>query len=373
MPDWKMFSSDDHVDLPFLPGDLWQKRVPAAYRDRAPRLVETATDLHWEMDGALLGSPQQKNGVVTTTFGHWGTPVEHEVGKWRPTTPELRLADMDRDGVEGQVLYGGLTRGFGGKDPDLNSMVTRAYNEWTSEFCSAAPDRLIGLGWVPTHGVEAAIDELYNCARLGLKGVQFQAFMAEKKIWDAVWEPLWDAAEDTGLPVSLSRRRRSVEHPRRETPGARRPDHFHNGSADSARRGARFGGHVGDPASPPKAQGGTGRKFHRLDSLCCRSDGLGVRGPDEQGQGGDAAVLDMLPSDYYRRQVYATFQTDPIGIKLLEDVGVDNALWASDYPHGDSIWPRSHETVQKDFAQVDEALVRKVTRDNGMKLYLGEE
>jgi predicted TIM-barrel fold metal-dependent hydrolase len=79
----------------------------------------------------------------------------------------------------------------------------------------------------------------------------------------------------------------------------------------------------------------------------------------------------MLPSEYFRRQMYATFQNDRIGAKLLEDVGVNNALWASDYPHGDSVWPRSHETVQSDFAHVDEAIVRKITRDNGMKLYLG--
>ena len=80
----------------------------------------------------------------------------------------------------------------------------------------------------------------------------------------------------------------------------------------------------------------------------------------------------MKPSDYYKRQMYATFQNDPIGAKLLEYVGVDNAMWASDYPHGDSVWPRSHETVEEDFADVDEASLRKVTYDNAWKLYLGK-
>ncbi|MCY4440969.1 MAG: hypothetical protein OXE53_12255, partial [Deltaproteobacteria bacterium] len=65
MPDWKMFSADDHVDLAYLPGDLWQKRVPAAYRDRVPRLVETAEDWHWEMDGRPMGSSQKKDAVIT--------------------------------------------------------------------------------------------------------------------------------------------------------------------------------------------------------------------------------------------------------------------------------------------------------------------
>ena len=373
MPDWKLFSADDHVDLPYLPGDLWEKRVPAKYRDRAPHLVETEADWHWEVDGALLGSPQRKDALVTTTFGHWSTPVVHERGRWRPTTPELRLADMDRDGVEAQVLYGGLTKGFGVKDPNLNSVFIRAYNEWTSEFCSAAPERLIGLGWVPVHSVEAAVEELYNCARLGLKGVQFQAFDAEKKVWDAVWEPLWDAAEETGLPVS-----------------------FHIGGGQWSTKGEKPIGRGVQTTSTTVApiqldevlvsvvMSGILHRHPKLKVVLGESS-IGwipfvldrmdweydVR--MNKGRGGDAAALDMLPSEYFKRQMYATFQNDRIGAKLLEDVGVNNALWASDYPHGDSVWPRSHETVQSDFAHVDEAIVRKITRDNGMKLYLGKE
>ena len=80
-------------------------------------------------------------------------------------------------------------------------MFIRAYNEWTSEFCSASPKRLLGLGFLPINDVEAAVEELYNCAKLGLKGVQFQAFDAEKRLFDQVWDPLWSAAEETGLPV----------------------------------------------------------------------------------------------------------------------------------------------------------------------------
>ena len=203
MPDWKMFSADDHVDLPYLPGDLWIERVPRKFRDRVPRLVETTEGWHWEADGKLFGARYRYDNYTRIRFGKSTTPVTQEPGRWRPTTPELRLEDMDRDGVECQVMYGGLISGFQLEEPELNTVSLRAYNEWIAEFCSASPARLIGLGFLPVHGVETAVAELHHCARLGLKGVQFQAFDATKRVWDEAWEPLWSAAEETGLPISF--------------------------------------------------------------------------------------------------------------------------------------------------------------------------
>jgi predicted TIM-barrel fold metal-dependent hydrolase len=277
---------------------------------------------------------------------------------------------MDRDRVQAHVLYGGLNAAFQMEDQDLNAVFIRAYNEWTSEFCSAAPDRLLGLGFLPINDVEAAVEELYNCARLGLKGVQFQAFDAKKRLFDVVWDPLWSAAEETGLPV-----------------------HFHVGGGQWSTKGEKPPGRGVQTASTtvapiqldevlaevvlsgmlhdhPKLKAVLGESsigwipfvLHRMDWE------YDVR--INKGRGGDAPALDMKPSDYYRRQMYATFQTDPIGAKLLEYVGVENAMWASDYPHGDSVWPYSHETVEQDFAGVDEASLRKVTHDNAQKLYL---
>lgn len=112
MPSWNMISADDHVDLWYLPGDLWEKRVPQRYLDRVPHLIDTDDSWHWEVDGKLFGRSLTKNDINSATFGHWTTPVTQETGHWRPTTPELRLADMDRDRVEAQVLYGGLNAGF---------------------------------------------------------------------------------------------------------------------------------------------------------------------------------------------------------------------------------------------------------------------
>ena len=103
---YALFSADDHIDFHFLPGDLWQNRVPKEYEDRAPRLIGTSEGSQWVSDGVPVGAGPSRTNSAMWQFGKAFTPVEHEAGRWRPTTPELRLEDMDRDGVEGQVLYG---------------------------------------------------------------------------------------------------------------------------------------------------------------------------------------------------------------------------------------------------------------------------
>jgi hypothetical protein len=44
---YRNISADDHIDMSWLPGDLWQKRVPAEWRERAPRVVDTADGPYW--------------------------------------------------------------------------------------------------------------------------------------------------------------------------------------------------------------------------------------------------------------------------------------------------------------------------------------
>jgi predicted TIM-barrel fold metal-dependent hydrolase len=79
--------------------------------------------------------------------------------------------------------------------------------------------------------------------------------------------------------------------------------------------------------------------------------------------------LKMKPSEYWHRQFYATYQTDPIGIRLLDVLGEDNVMWGSDYPHPDGIWPDSQEFLTRELSGVSAEARRKITRDNAMKLY----
>jgi len=79
--------------------------------------------------------------------------------------------------------------------------------------------------------------------------------------------------------------------------------------------------------------------------------------------------LKMPPSEYWRRQCYATYQTDPVGIKLVEEIGEDNIMWASDFPHPDGIWPDSQEYILKELGHLPEATRHKIVCENAAKLY----
>jgi len=79
--------------------------------------------------------------------------------------------------------------------------------------------------------------------------------------------------------------------------------------------------------------------------------------------------LKMPPSGYWNRQCYATYQTEPIGVKLIEDLGEENVMWGSDFPHPDGIWPDSREYIQNELGHLPAATRRKVVCENAGKLY----
>jgi len=79
--------------------------------------------------------------------------------------------------------------------------------------------------------------------------------------------------------------------------------------------------------------------------------------------------LKMMPSEYLRRHLWATFQDDPAAPLTACYFGEDQFMWASDFPHSDSTWPHSQEIIARDFAPVSDIVRRKITCDNAVKLY----
>jgi predicted TIM-barrel fold metal-dependent hydrolase len=79
--------------------------------------------------------------------------------------------------------------------------------------------------------------------------------------------------------------------------------------------------------------------------------------------------LKAKPSEIFRRQIFATFEEEPLGPSLLPLLGPDNFMWASDYPHPDSTFPHSRRAIDEAFAGIDAAFVEKVTGSNCARLY----
>jgi predicted TIM-barrel fold metal-dependent hydrolase len=86
-----------------------------------------------------------------------------------------------------------------------------------------------------------------------------------------------------------------------------------------------------------------------------------------QGTGGVSA--DRLPSDYFHRNVRATFMRDKTGLATRHQIGLGNILWSSDYPHADSTWPESQKVIAEQFAGVPEGEKRRILSENAAALY----
>ncbi|MDE3077633.1 MAG: amidohydrolase family protein, partial [Chloroflexota bacterium] len=199
--DYRVISADDHIDVRFLPADLWTSRAPARLRERVPHLEPVDGLAFWVCDGQRWGRWGQyaADGPAKWALEAGGVMTE---GELRPTTPELRLADMDRDGVDATVMYG-PTDPFSVPDPELRYELHRAYNDWLIDFCSNAPERLIGAAQLPRDDPARARTEMERCAGLGFRHVNLMAARAVPPVWHEDWEPFWAMAEESGIPVGF--------------------------------------------------------------------------------------------------------------------------------------------------------------------------
>jgi hypothetical protein len=78
----------------------------------------------------------------------------------------------------------------------------------------------------------------------------------------------------------------------------------------------------------------------------------------------------MLPSEIFARQVFTTYEYETLGVELIPRIGVDNVMWASDYPHDDSTWPHSRKALAESPLSLHGAeVLRKVTCENAARVY----
>ena len=360
----QLISADDHMDLCYVPPDLWQSRVAARWSDRAPR-VETLPDgkTMWMREGSawgIYGSKRADGRKVT--FDDVGLPEEPEPGVFRPSSTKHRLEDMDRDGVHAQVMYNFLDWSF--EDPLLKSACVQAFNTWMAEFCSADRNRLIGLAVLPSHDAQAAIREFERVTRLGLRGAVFDVFNADVPIHDRAWDPLWGFAQESGTAVSVHI-------------GPQR-----NQSANSLGRTWKLPAFAATaciylaPVLGDVIFSGVLERHPRLKFVLGESS-IGwipfvLERLDFEHRNYGHHIADLpktSPSEQFRRNVFGTFQEEKLGVEQIPLIGEDNVMWASDYPHGDGTFPHSRSAVERIFAGTYPGPKEKVAFENARKLY----
>ena len=211
---YRRISADCHLDMPWMPPDLFVSEAPRELKDRMPYVADGPDGPQWvAKNGANFGLlygvgpggakhvPGQN--VRVDIMAERGLYEDAKKGSARCSDPHLRLKDMEEDGVDAEVIYGVLGTASKLNDSEASNEVLRIYNDWLKDFCSHYPDRQIGLACLPYGSVELAVKEVHRAAKMGLKGLELSCSWDMEPMWHPSWEPFWQAVNEVQLPLAL--------------------------------------------------------------------------------------------------------------------------------------------------------------------------
>lgn len=385
MPDFKLISADGHI---VEPPQAWN-RVQKEYGARAPKVVKNPPDVSegtWIMSDGLppIGMSHFCAGmVIDKPDGVSNVDVEqfqkrqkfHEEFQWENYPegwdPAARVRAQERDGLEAEILYPSSTQAFYGlTEPGVQQAIFRSYNLWLHEFCRYDPTRLVGVPVLSILEVEKAVADIHEYAAMGFKVALIPTGIKDSGYYELFYEPLWQAAAETGLVLSVHTN--TIQGMVRTRFGGPRPD-----GPRTAPLSARTDTQVG----AEKFMGnlifsGVLDRYPDLKLVCAEFD-VGWVGHLYQQVDylvGNAAeregsIHKLQPTDYLNHNFFFTFQDDRSGILTTPVYGVNNYLWANDFPHLVTTWPYSRQTVDRNFEGIDPAVMRKICRANAAELY----
>ena len=372
--DYKVISGDSHIDLRWLPHDLFVSNSTAELKDLMPQVKETADGPRWFAEGGnLIGRP----GAIAVSLAARQQGVSKHVdrmfdagfydGQSHPTTPELRIKHQEIDGIDAEVIYGVLGMAAFIESPEVLRSSFEIYNNWAADFCKAKPGRFVALACIPNDDPEIAAIELRRAFKLGLKGAEFAPHTAVKPIWHRDWDVLWAAAAECGMPISFHTLG-AKSRPATDDQMAKEysMQYRATNSALFQMSGAEYLAAIIFSGAPDRFPG-----FKFVLGEC----GVGwipyvlARMDEEYEDQFQSLNFSMKPSDFWRRQGFTTYQRETIVADVIHLVGEDNILWGSDYPHPDGVWPDSAKAIAEDLGRVDERVRRKIICENTGKLY----
>src|SRR6202051_2796946 len=372
---YRRISADCHLDLPWLPPELFVSEASRELKDRMPYVEEGPDGKKWGTKaGVTMGIPGAVGSVGAPFVPGQNYRVDkmaetglYEAGKRgerRPGDPHLRIKEMEKDGVDAEIIFGILGVASRVQDHAAANEMLRIYNDWLKDFCSHYPDRQIGLACLPYGNIDAAVQEIHRVAKLGLRGLELSCSWDMEPMWHPIWEPLWKAVADVDLPLHFHTFPTTAPRSRTEAPQVRRAAMFTGVSAFQMGLIHIMAGMMGAGVFErhPNLRIGFGESgvgwipyaLHRMDF---------------EFEDRFRDLMKLRPSEYWRRQCRATFQFDPIGAKLIDDIGVETIMWGSDYPHTDGIWPESQKYIDEQFAGLSPEVIHKITCENAAKFY----
>src|ERR1043166_6742441 len=372
-----LISADSHIALD---RDAFTKRMSkTTWGDRIPQVVET-TEKDKPVERWIVSGKIRRRAVCNCPAAMDGPlPRNKYPDRWEEVprkayVPQERLNALDEDRIDAEVLFPNDPGGFYDyKDAAFELACVQAYNDALSEWHDES-DRFIPLAMVPLLGEsEARVAEVKRAVTKGHRGIVMLAEPSStvpgfKHISDPYWYPLWAVCEELGVPV-----------------------HIHASAG------------LGDKLAVPRWEGYTPRHFHSAFTTPCGAwpaqlvpnlifSGVLGRFPQlkwvfaETGIGSINYVREACdyewerrrlwtdgflqrPSEIVTRQIFVNFWFERSGIQMRHQIGIDNIMWESDYPHISSTYPQSWDFVSRTVEGVPAEEQKKLLWENAARLY----
>jgi predicted TIM-barrel fold metal-dependent hydrolase len=383
-------SVDDHV---VEPAHVWERWLPERYRAAGPRverrglaglrMVGPAVYEHefdddappcdiWFYEDLIVPLKRHIAAVGFDRDDMTLSPITYDEMRDGCYDPKARVDDMLVNHVDSSLCFPTFPRFCGqtfleAKDKDLAMACVVAYNDWmVEEWCGDSAGRLIPLPIVPLWDVEACAAEVRRNAARGVHAVCFSEIpphLGLPSIHSGAWDPFLATCAETGTVVcmhigsSSKMPATSADAP----PAVQATLSF--GNAMASMSDFLFSGVL--VRYPELRLAYSEGQIGWIPYILERADDVWQ---EHRAWGGVRDRVPEPPSTYYYRQIFGCFFRDQHGLKSLDDVGVDNITFETDYPHTDSTWPHTKEVAEKMFSGLDDETIYKICRGNAIRM-----
>lgn len=340
-----IIDADGHV---VEPDSVFTERLAARFRPLAPRAVVEGDRFHFESGSTRSFSLQAKPESLSAPRQH-GERSGAGSARAGAHDPAGRLVDMDLDAISQAVIfptYGLMIQQV--TDPEAAAALCRAVNDWLADYCRHQPSRLFGIGVLPQTNASHAFAEAKRCIEeLGFRGVwrRPERIPGTPALHDPDYEPLWSYLEEADRPLALHPGLNGLvpcaelRHRLADDYSAMHAVHFPMEQMMGLTELVAFGVLDRHPrlrvAFLETGAVWALAHLHRLDE---HLELFGFRDrPKEK------------PSDQFRRQGFVSVEEVEPGLGAMLEAYPENVMFASDYPHGDGVFPGStSELIETD-------------------------
>ncbi len=352
-------SADCHANEP---PELWRERMDLKFQERLPGVVT-------DKEGKRYQKTEGFRPVRLRNVKFEGEDFErNRTGR----TPEERLRDHARDGIDAEIMFPnkGLTM-WATQDAAFSLAMCRVYNDWAWETFGPYNACLSPMAAIAPGDIEPAIEEIQRVAKLGFRGLTLPCKpVFGPPDWEHAnynlpeFEPLWAAIQDVDLPITF---------------------HVSTGRDPRTSRGSggaviNYAVHSLAPTMEPLANLCASGVVERYPKLSFGSVEAGIGwvawalcAMDEAYKKHHMFVrpkLELLPSEYFKRNGFATFGEDPPGLDIArEHELVENFMWANDYPHHEGTWPHSAAAIERTMAHLNDTERAKILGLNAARVF----